>query len=103
MGFPSKSDIKKISKKLEEVDGTFMISEKPTPLEKLRWEACQKFISYKRKNKITQKELAKKMGVDEAKVSKILRHKIDEFTTDRLLNLLYKIDCNFSLEFVDVA
>ena len=38
-------------------------------------------------NNLNQKELAKLLGVDEAKISKILRHRIEEFSTDRLINL----------------
>lgn len=103
MAFPSREEIERVSKKLKNVEGTILPPENPTPIEQLRWEICQKFVIYKLDNDITQKELAAQIGVDEAKVSKILRHRIDEFTTDRLVKLFYKIDKNFSLKIIDAA
>jgi predicted XRE-type DNA-binding protein len=43
---------------------------------------------YKQKHDLTVEELAKALGTDKAKVSKILRHRIESFSTDRLLTLL---------------
>ena len=98
MGFPSNDELKRARKDLEKVEGTLLISDNATPLEKFRWDICQKFISYKRKKQITQKQLALELGVDEAKVSKILRHRIEKFSTDRLLNLLSIIEDGLSLK-----
>ena len=103
MSFPNKEEIERVSSKLKDVEGTLLPPENPTPIEQLRWEICQKFVIYKMDNKITQKELAAQLGVDEAKISKILRHRIDEFTTDRLVKLFYKIDKKFSLKIIDAA
>ena len=103
MSFPSREEIERVSKKLKNVEGTLLPTSNPTPIEQLRWDICQKFVLYKMNHQITQKELATQIGVDEAKVSKILRHRIEEFTTDRLVKLFYKINQNFSLKVVDVA
>jgi ActR/RegA family two-component response regulator len=92
MGFPSREEIERASIKLRNAEGTILPPENPTPIENLRWEICQKFVVYKLDSNITQKDLAAQIGVDEAKVSKILRHRIEEFTTDRLVELFYKID-----------
>ena len=88
MTFPSESELKKIRKKLAKAKGTLMIAPNATPLEKFRWEICQKFVIYKQKHDLSIEEFAKLLGTDKAKVSKILRHRIDSFSTDRLLNLL---------------
>src|SRR5215210_600347 len=88
MGFPSESELKKIRRKLARAEGTLMISPHPTPLEKFRWDICQRFVVYKQKHDLTLEEMAKILGTDKAKVSKILRHRIDSFSTDRLLTLL---------------
>ena len=53
--------------------------------------ALEKFVAYKSRNKISQKELSELLGVDEGKVSKILHNRLEEFSTDRLINLLGKI------------
>jgi predicted XRE-type DNA-binding protein len=88
MGFPSNSELKQIRKKLAKTEGTLMLSPHPTPLEKFRWDICQKFIVYKREHDLTLEEIAEILGTDKAKVSKILRHRIESFSTDRLLTLL---------------
>jgi len=40
---------------------------------------------------ISQVELAKRLGVDKAVVNKIVHHKIDTFTADRLMDLFSSI------------
>ena len=97
MSFPSQSELKKIRSKLEKVAGTLSLSPDATPLEKFRFQLQQKFVMYKIKHKCSQKELAEKLEIDEAKISKILRHRLDEFSTDRLITLYQKIDPKLKL------
>ena len=51
--------------------------ENPTPLQQFRYDIQQKFVAYKLKNKMSQREMAKVLGVDETKVSKILRNRLE--------------------------
>jgi predicted XRE-type DNA-binding protein len=88
MAFPSESELKKIRKKLAKAKGTLMLAPNATLREKFRWDICQKFVVYKQKHDLTVEALADILGTDKAKVSKILRHRIDSFSTDRLLTLL---------------
>jgi len=92
MGFPSKTTLEKVRSKLAKAEGTLMLSPNATPLEKFRWELCQKFIKYKNDHDLTQDQLADALNVDKAKVSKILRHRIDEFSTDRLITLYQQLN-----------
>jgi|SRR6185312_10700658 len=92
MGFPSRKEIKRVLKELKNVEGTLAIGPHPTPLESFRWKICQNFIRFTRHQGWNQKQLAEKLGIDEAKVSKILHHRIDEFSTDRLIMLYEKLD-----------
>ena len=98
MGFPNKERIEKALKKLETAEGTLMLPEHPTPLQQFRWDICQRFLMYKRTHNCTQKQLAETLGVDEAKVSKILHHRIEEFSTDRLIMLYEKLDPKVKLK-----
>lgn len=95
--FPNSEELKKISKSLENVQGTRSLPKNATPLEKFRYEIQQRFVMYKLKNNFTQKELANILEIDEAKMSKILNHRLDEFSTDRLITLYQKIDPNLKL------
>lgn len=98
MSFPNKAELKRVLKKLKNVEGTLHLNEKPSPLEKFRWDLCQKFIKYKKAHGHNQKQLAELLAVDEAKVSKILHHRIDEFSTDRLIALYSKLDPDLKLK-----
>ena len=76
MGFPNKKQLDKVRARLEKAEGTLMIAPDATPLEKLRWDICQKFIQYKAEHDMTQDELAEAIGVDKAKVSKMGNHSL---------------------------
>lgn len=92
MGFPSQSELKRARTKLKKAEGTQMLAPNASPLEKFRWDLCQKFIQYKQKHNLTQEEFAEVLGIDKSKVSKILRHRIKEFSTDRLVVLYQKLN-----------
>lgn len=97
MAFPSSDEIKRVLKKLENVEGSLAPKRNLSPIEKFRYEIQQKFVGYMLVKKITQRELAKILGIDEAKVSKIVNNRIDEFSTDRLLALYEILNPNFEL------
>lgn len=98
MGFPSEKKLKAMREKLDKVEGTLSPPSNPTPLEKFRFDIQQKFVGYILDEKITQREMAKILGIDEAKVSKILRNRISEFSTDRLISLYEKLNPSVKLK-----
>ncbi len=98
MPFPNKKEINQSLKKLNKLEGTLALKSDATPLEKFRFELCQKFIIFKKNNGLNQKELAEMLGTDEPKVSKILHHRIDEFSTDRLIDLYSRLDPDLKLK-----
>ena len=91
MKFPSDKEIKRVLALLEDDPGSKLLPKNATKGDILKYELCKKFVIYKNKNKLMQKDLAKKLGTDSALVSKILNYHIEEFTVDRLLALLLKI------------
>ena len=74
------------------MDGTLALSKNATSLEKFRFEIQQEFVKYKQETGISGVQLAELLEVDKTTVSKILRHRLSEFLTDRLLKLLSKIE-----------
>ncbi len=98
MGMPSRAEIRKVLKRLEKVEGTLAPSANPTPLEKFRHDIQQKFVAYKLKTKVSQREMAEMIGIDEGKVSKILHNRLEEFSTDRLISLYEKINPKIKLK-----
>jgi predicted XRE-type DNA-binding protein len=97
MAFPSRAEIKRVLKKLENVEGTLAMPANPTPLQRFRHDIQQKLVAYKLINKISQREMAEILGIDEAKLSKILRNRLDGFSTDRLINLYGKLNPEIKL------
>lgn len=95
MGFPDANKIKEMAEKLDKVDGTLALPANATSLEKFRFNIQQEFVKYKLEEGITGDELASRLEVDKTKVSKVLRNRLSEFSTDRLLKLLSKIRPDF--------
>lgn len=98
MGFPSKERVRRMLKKLENVEGTLAPPANPTPLEKFRHDIQQKFVIYKHEKKVSQREMAKILDIDEGKISKILHNRLEEFSTDRLINLYGKLNPKLQLK-----
>lgn len=91
-GWPSKDELKKAEKDLLEKSlPTIIRSESATPIQKAKHELCREFVKYANSSDITQREMAKILGVTESRVSEILHYHFDHFTIDRLLELLIKI------------
>jgi predicted XRE-type DNA-binding protein len=51
-----------------------------------------------RKKSLSQTEIAKILGVDQSKVSKLVRGRISGFTSDRLLRFLVALGCDVKIE-----
>ena len=71
-------------------------------MDKVKYQICREFVVYKNEKKITQKALAKKIGIDEALMSKILHYYIGEFTIDRLVKFLAELHPGMEVK-IDVA
>ena len=100
MNFPNEKKIKKIREELAKVEGSRMVSEEETPVDRLKYLICQKFVAYHLETGISQKELAIVIGIDEALVSKLLRNRIESFSLERLLRFLATIYPNYKIELV---
>ncbi len=98
MGMPSSAEIKRALKKIEKMESTLAPPANPTPLEKFRFDLQQKFVQYYLKTKCTQREFAKVLEVDEGKISKILNNRLEDFSTDRLINLYGKVNPELKLK-----
>ncbi len=87
-----KQDIKKILTSLKNAKPTLVIDySTSSQSDVIKYKLCQEFIKILKSEDITQVELAKKLKVDKAIVNKIVLHRIDYFTIDRLIDLLSKV------------
>lgn len=92
MSFPSKKELERVRKKLKTVDPTPVLSSSASVADQLKYALCKEFVVYLRTHKITQLELAHELDVDPARISEIVKYKINLFTADRLLELLEQLN-----------
>ena len=92
MKYPNKSKLQEIELKLKDTGGTLMVGPSSTPAEKFRWELCQSLVRYMFEKKLSQVELSNLLGIDQARVSEIVNHRIDQVSTDKLLSYLEKLN-----------
>jgi predicted XRE-type DNA-binding protein len=92
MSFPSPEQLKKVLKDLESAEPTLVIDLKnASHSDVFKYKLCQEFVRYLKAENITQVELARRLDVDKSIVNKIILHRIETFTMDRLVDLLAKI------------
>ncbi|HWU43007.1 MAG TPA: XRE family transcriptional regulator [Bdellovibrio sp.] len=92
MRYPSKKKLEEIDKKLKKVDGTLMVGPSSSPSEKFRWELCQNLVKYMVGKGLSQLEFANLLGIDQARVSEIVNHRVDKVSTDKLISYNEKIN-----------
>ncbi len=67
----------------------------------LRAELVKKIGEIIRKKSLTQTQVAGMLGVDQPKVSKLVRGRISGFTSDRLFRYLTALGCDVRIEIKD--
>src|SRR5690606_41764101 len=66
---------------------TFIPDTAPLP-DRFKRDLCSEIVKYTLKNKLKQKELAKMLGIDEARASEVLHYKIHKFSADKLISMV---------------
>ena len=100
--WPKKEDIEKVMNALEdEKSWSHGPGLAKTPVDRIKYDMCAQFIIYKREHQLNQRELAQRLEIGEALVSKMLRYQFEEFTIDRFIRYLEKLSIQF--EFKRVA
>ena len=101
--WPKQKDIEEVLKKLDANPELYSraIPDDAPLTDRIKRDICAEFIVYKRENDVNQRELAQKLEIGEALVSKILRYQFGEFTIDRLIRYLEKLGIKY--EFRRVA
>lgn len=96
--FPSEKELKLIRKKASRIRGTEMLPPHATSLEHTKYDLCKRLLIYMRENDLTQRQLAKKLGVAESRVSEVLHYRIKKLTLDRLYKYHEILDPDFALK-----
>jgi predicted XRE-type DNA-binding protein len=98
--WPKKTEIERVLKRLDENPDLYSHDLPPNATEKdrIKYGLCSEFVKYMNQHDITQRELAKRIGIDEALVSKVVRYRIGEFSLDRLYDFLNTLDPSLTLK-----
>jgi predicted XRE-type DNA-binding protein len=96
--WPNKEELDKILPELEKVEGTLHLNKNASPLDRFRWELCQRILKYQIEHDLKQKELAKMLNIDEPQMSRILRHRIEKVSTDKLASFVLKLEPGVELK-----
>jgi len=73
------------SPEYDNTDASWGLPENPTPLEKAKYELCEKILGYQQDNSLSDQEIAKKIHLTTGETRDILYCHIDYFTLDRLI------------------
>jgi predicted XRE-type DNA-binding protein len=92
MGFPSDKELKRVREKFENLEPVRLLDKDSNCVERLKFSLCKQIIIYLRENKLSQVSLAYKLAIDPARVSEIVKYKIELFTVDRLMLLAEKLN-----------
>jgi predicted XRE-type DNA-binding protein len=65
--------------------GSLALPESASGVDRAKYQICQRIASYQREHGLLQKDIARQLGVDESRISDILRGRIKGFTLDRLI------------------
>ena len=97
MGFPREKELKSIRTKLEKAEPSRTLPKNASKADRLKYELCEKFVSYLLKHKMSQAQLARKLKVDPARINEIVKYRVDLYTVDKLLDLAERLHLDLDL------
>ena len=71
---------------------TAMLPEDATRTARFKFELCERLLRAMHKQKLSQRALAKKLGVHESRVSEIIHYKIAKVSIEKLMAYLELVD-----------
>lgn len=92
--FPNEKEIERITKHFSDPsckETNIGLSPNATELDKAKYDICQSISRYKRINKLTPSELAKKIRISKEKTDNILFGKISNFNFEELASFAEKL------------
>ena len=92
--FPDEKTLRRVQDKLSDVNyqgGNLALPANASEVERAKYQLCQLIGKYQREHELLQKEIAEKIGIDESRISDILRGKFENFTLDRLIRYAEKL------------
>ena len=92
--FPDVKTLRRMRDKFSDLNyqgGNLALPANATEAERAKYQLCQLIAKYQREHGLLQKQIAEKVGVDESRISDILRGKFESFSLDRLIAYAEKL------------
>jgi predicted XRE-type DNA-binding protein len=88
--FPPEEELEKVRERISKSDKRTNMGLPPnaTAAEKAKYNLCKRIARYERENKLSEPELAKKLGISHPQVEKILFCHIDKLNLEELINFV---------------
>ncbi|OGQ33406.1 MAG: hypothetical protein A3F16_01995, partial [Deltaproteobacteria bacterium RIFCSPHIGHO2_12_FULL_43_9] len=96
--FPSNKVLHGIRNRLSKGPASKLLPADASPIYRTKYAICRAIIIYKNERKLTQRQLADKIGENESILSKVTHYNFKEFTIDRLLKFLAKLYKNAEIK-----
>jgi predicted XRE-type DNA-binding protein len=81
-------------------NGSWDLPENATPLEKAKYELCEKILGYQEDNDLSDEELRERTGLSQRKLEDILFTRIAKVNSDELINVASKLFAPCQVEIV---
>ncbi|OFZ39776.1 MAG: hypothetical protein A2504_12350 [Bdellovibrionales bacterium RIFOXYD12_FULL_39_22] len=98
MRYPDKNQIADILNAISEDDFAEVLPADASNVDKVKYQLCKKIVIYLQDHKLTQAELARRLGIDRSRINWIVKYKTEHFTIDRLYELLGQLDKDAELK-----
>ena len=92
------AEIRKASKRVGRLKPSGTLPGDATSLDRTKYDLCRRLLAYMRENDLSQRQLAKELGVVESRVSEVLHYRIQKITLDRLVRYHQTLDPMFTLK-----
>ena len=103
VAFPDDQTLMRVREKLSDMNytgGNLALPADATEVDRAKYQICQLIAKYQREHQLLQKDIAEKIGVDESRISDLLRGKIETFTLDRLLGYAEKLHPGIKVQII---
>lgn len=101
--FPDEATLKSVRDKLSDPNyggGNLALPADASEVDRAKYQLCQLIARYQREHGLLQKDIASQIGVDESRISDILRGKIESFTLDRLAGYAEKLHPGLKIKII---
>ena len=84
--FPRAEELDRLEEILFKTEWSYILPPNAGAAEKSKYDICKHILIFMHSNKFTQRQLAKKIGIPETRVSEIVHYRITKFSIDKLIS-----------------